>query len=1055
MATQGLAAGYSVDQWLSGQVKTPAQPTAIPSQTKPAGKGLAAGKSVEDWLKGGAKLDTHSTGIMDTATTFAGNVASNLRDFGDMIAGGPAMLVKGAVESAVSAYKMDPNAGVKAGEELANNPIFKPWLTPLKSFQEAIEGKQVGESGLAHVSNSLLGTATEAAKKAGEKAGIPAATTQIVIDDLMGTLGLKGMHEIAKGITAKVTAPKVAPKAAPTPEEPVPIPKEEPPKPPMEQLKPQIDSALQAHAQDILDGKIPQGKADAALRKSPQLVETVKQVAARRADARAALGEIPEPTPKPEPALPPKEVIKTRLTDGLKIGPDMKLEEKPALDRAVEKIKAGKRFDMTSEEKVAWNKSPQRGGVGLEVPSKQGGFADPEVLKKLGIVAGGAVLFNYLDPQDTWKSYATGAALGLAGVWAAPHIREGLKADTRLRIDKYVNDFEAASQLAKVRAHQFVQGIQKALPDEKDQAAVTYALDEGRPPATPEQAKVYSSVQDFFRTVGEEAKKHGVVKELRDNYVTHLWDTPINRSRFGSALTTTSPFAKARTFTTLAEGKAAGLVPRTENIADIAEAYADSMNRAIQGKVFIDTLKGLQGPDGRPLIAKVDGAPRGYVPVDLPQLRGSLVHPDIAQSLSMLESGRLQGPLQVVSETMQAVKRVKVVGSLFHLKTLGEVALGSREVGKILSTPKRMVNFAMGKDDILRQLNEGGMGKDVEDLIKGGTTFSLERGTPGVEDIGGSFYEGMTNAQNWLDEYAAPLAKGSKAFIEANHKLDTLTWARFQTGWKFLVGSETMHRLEENGVPREKAAEIASNFVNTQFGGLNWRRIAEGARSRWGRDVAMAMLHPKMRTVSQIMMFAPDWTVSTIRQITQAMRRSGGPLEQAKGLFKPTELADLHRLALVRGAVYYLMVGDAVNYMMSGHHIWQNKNPLRIDLGDGQTMIFSKHLTEPLEWFHQPARTAAGKLSYLPSEAIDQLTGKEYIGGPPMMENRVVHAAKGLLPFPAEATGPKEALAGMAGFPIYGHTREQMREIKRERYAREHTPEAIREREKKRRENQP
>ena len=213
----------------------------------------------------------------------------------------------------------------------------------------------------------------------------------------------------------------------------------------------------------------------------------------------------------------------------------------------------------------------------------------------------------------------------------------------------------------------------------------------------------------------------------------------------------------------------------------------------------------------------------------------------------------------------------------------------------------------------------------------------------------------------------------------------------------------------------------------------------------------MAMLHPKARAVSQMLLFAPDWTVSTIRQITQAIRRPEGPLTQAKGFFKPTELADLHRQALVRSALYYLAVGSAVNEYFSGKPIWDNKNLLRVELGDGRTMQFSKHLTEPLEWVRQPGRTAAGKLSYAVTEPLNQITWKEYIGGPPMQENPLVHAAKGLLPFPATANSPGAALSGMAGFPIYGHTREQARILARKRYEREHSPAAIEKRMEKRR----
>lgn len=681
--------------------------------------------------------------------------------------------------------------------------------------------------------------------------------------------------------------------------------------------------------------------------------------------------------------------------------------------------------------------------------AKMYGKADVDLLKKLGIAAGGAVAFNYLDPQDGWDAAATGAALALTGAWLAPHLREGLKEDTRLRIDKYTKDYEATNQIAKVRLHGFVRGILKAVPDDSRRVAVTHYLDGEKVDLSPSELKVANSIRGFFDKAAYDLKKNGLMDAAREDYVTHLWDIPQNKGRMGGSITTKSPFTNARTYSTLAEGKAAGLVPKTEDIAAIVHTYGTSTNRAMAGKTFVDTLKGLQGPDGRKLIAPAGEAPRGYEPVNLAQLRGSLVHPDIAPSLRMFESPRLGQPFEGVSEGMQALKRVKVMGSLFHIKTLGEVALTGRSFRKALSLPGQLATFAAGKDAMLQALNEGGMSENVDALIRGGLNFSLEGDTPGVEDIGGSFYDGMSALQGYLDDHAAALGKANKAFTAINHKMDTLTWARVQTGFKFLLGDEKMQELMKNGVEKEKAAEISASYVNTLFGGLNWRRVAEGAHSRWGRDAALALLHPKARSVQQMLLFAPDWTVSTIRQITQAIRRPGSLGEQLKGLVKPTELADLHRQALARSALYYLAVGSAVNEYFSGKPIWDNKNPLRVDLGDGRTMQFSKHLTEPLEWFKQPGQTAAGKLSYAVTEPLNQITGKEYIGGPPMQENRVVHAAKGLLPFPATATSPGAALSGMAGFPVYGHTREQMRELAMKRYENEHSPAALEKRMKK------
>jgi hypothetical protein len=574
----------------------------------------------------------------------------------------------------------------------------------------------------------------------------------------------------------------------------------------------------------------------------------------------------------------------------------------------------------------------------------------------------------------------------------------------------------------------------------EDRVAVTHALDVGDARGlTDAQSKVYSGVKEFFRTIGEQAQKAKVLKELHDAYVTHMWDHGANKGRGGSSLTTTSPFAKARSITTLAEGKAMGLTPRTEDIAEIMDTYGRSMSNAIAGKTLMDTLKGLKDSrDSRPLIAAAGDAPRGYVPVDLPQLRGLLVHPDIAPSLRMLENGRLSGFMGHVSDAMQGVKRIKIMGSLFHAKTLVEVGIASRPFGELKNLPGRLTAFTLGKDSILHDLNHGGLSETVQSAMKHGLKVSLDRETPDVEDVGSGFYQGMQDMQRWTDENFKPAGKAVQGLTEANHKLDTFTWSRLHAGLKLMVFDETRHRLMQNGVDRERAGAISANFTNTQFGGLNWRRMAEGARTRWGRDAALAMLNPKARTVTQLMMFAPDWTVSTIRQLTQAVYRKGGPIAQAKGLLKPTELADLHRQAVVRSALYYAMAGSGVNMLFTGKPIWENKNPLRVDLGTGQTMSFSKHLTEPLEWFKHPIKTAGGKLSVLTTEPINQLTGQEYIGGPKMQENRLVHAAKQVMPFSATAADPVAALSGMAGFPIYGHTYEQQAEIaEKRRYRRE------------------
>ena len=180
-------------------------------------------------------------------------------------------------------------------------------------------------------------------------------------------------------------------------------------------------------------------------------------------------------------------------------------------------------------------------------------------------------------------------------------------------------------------------------------------------------------------------------------------------------------------------------------------------------------------------------------------------------------------------------------------------------------------------------------------------------------------------------------------------------------------------------------------------------------------------------------MFAPDWTLSTTRAFTGAFAEGAG----LKGLMNPRTLADLHRQYILRSALYYALAGDGINYALSGHHLWDNKNNdwTRIELGDGRTMMFSKHMMEPYHWLTHPGQQALNKLSQPVKESLNQALGTEYLGGPKMKGNQLAHAAGSVAPIASQQstkTGSAAAgIGGFLGFPIYGQTAEQKEEEKR------------------------
>jgi hypothetical protein len=209
--------------------------------------------------------------------------------------------------------------------------------------------------------------------------------------------------------------------------------------------------------------------------------------------------------------------------------------------------------------------------------------------------------------------------------------------------------------------------------------------------------------------------------------------------------------------------------------------------------------------------------------------------------------------------------------------------------------------------------------------------------------------------------------------------------------------------------------------------------VAEDAKTRWGRELGQTMLNPGSRRVMQLVMFAPDWTISTTRAAVQAF---GKP-----DFLNPTTLAGLHQQYLLRAGMYYLVVGDAINYSMSGHHLWQNKDPTILDMNPEGTkhMQWSKHTMEPVHWVTKPAQQAINKLGVLPRESVEQALSVEYLsakGRMPPMRSRIRHFASNFAPIAiqqGQQGGTGAALAGFAGVPIYGQTEAERERAREER----------------------
>ena len=88
-----------------------------------------------------------------------------------------------------------------------------------------------------------------------------------------------------------------------------------------------------------------------------------------------------------------------------------------------------------------------------------------------------------------------------------------------------------------------------------------------------------------------------------------------------------------------------------------------------------------------------------------------------------------------------------------------------------------------------------------------------------------------------------------------------------------LLENLRFHKGEINNDPSfsKKLSEHADVYVNDAFGGQNWENIANRIQTPWLKSMMQTTFAPGSRGYMQLLMFAPDWTISNIRIIAKSL----------------------------------------------------------------------------------------------------------------------------------------------------------------------------------------
>lgn len=569
------------------------------------------------------------------------------------------------------------------------------------------------------------------------------------------------------------------------------------------------------------------------------------------------------------------------------------------------------------------------------------------------------------------------------------------------------------------------------------------------------------------------ALKHGVLDTTVKNYVPHILDwsgfkgTEAERMSILKRITNepADPRIKqdstiSRKFETIAELQkhleGTGITVERD-IAKIMEAYEKQILTAIAHKKLVDYAKVTTDMFGNPLIKDISEKVHGdkYVSFEgkgTGPLAHLIVNPHFKNILGHVF--RQEDPGMVargLSATTMAVKSANVVASAFHLTTLG--------VAHIVLKPSSLIHPV----DTLRAMNlavdmfKNGVNKDVIDMLMrhGGLIVGTDDvHLTAIGELGKSVdkYLSMVGPEVKLAQHlTAPIEK----YIV--QPLNHATWEVMHTGSKLHIATTLLADMIASHPeidPHIHAREVSAH-VNTVFGGLNWTEIAAHT-SRRLQEVGN-IKNPVVRTVAQTGMkamdwtatklggiqgrermqwalFAPDWTVSAFRSVTDALPHSFDLKEGVKGFLSPKNRADLARRYVTNAAITYLTVLNGVNMAFNnGKPIWENDDPTKISLGDGRSIQVAKHMMEFVQWIREPKTTGGNKLAFWPRATSTLLMGRT---NPLSVKSTVrdeewysrpLEVAKSALPFQISSaikapTGEKavESLSSMLGAPITG-----------------------------------
>jgi len=464
--------------------------------------------------------------------------------------------------------------------------------------------------------------------------------------------------------------------------------------------------------------------------------------------------------------------------------------------------------------------------------------------------------------------------------------------------------------------------------------------------------------------------------------------------------------------------------------------YTQSLQKIMAGREIVshlnksgyrigDNVIGLAVDVANKVDAKIAKA-NGYIKSEIPALEGKLLHPLIKRAIEDYYAPDIgtRGFAGKAAVLNNAMKRVILSASLFHAQALllSGVYAGAfthmftkqgrqtmKEVRQALNAQWDLSTVkydSKGNPVMVRNLDgklEKLQGNFIkQDILREIVEARLGIGTAKTNELVNAGYR---TVKDFLDRRIKPLGK-------AQDWIDRVTWDGIHDHTKLFVYLTVKQRLisgkarglgrfvkTEEGtlkIPELEARDMAAQYANNAFGGQNfnklslqWEQLAiENANNPKGvlyQYLSLAAT-PTRRGLLNWLMLSPDWTISIINIAFKGLGFSKNVASKilARKKLSAREVAEwnMYMGYMARAAVSTSMLAYIMHSILTEDEEFDLEDfwlTGRVDLGNGEELVVSKQIAEPMHWIRNPFHEGLNKGAALPKAALEILFGKQYV----------------------------------------------------------------------------